>query len=89
MDEAQHQGRIRSFPHEKNNWASFIYVDVSDLDLDEIRNFLVTELEVEPTEDVHVSLSRTVSLRLVCSTGFLSTQTVSGILFFINCYDVL
>jgi len=63
LDEAQHQGRIRSFPHEKNNWASFIYVDVSDLDLDEIRNFLVTELEVEPTEDVHVSLSRTVSLR--------------------------
>jgi hypothetical protein len=63
LDQAQYQGRVRSFPHEKNNWASFIYVDVSDLELDEIRNFLLTEIEVELTEDVHVSLSRTVSLR--------------------------
>lgn len=63
LDEAQFKGRIRSFPHEKNNWASFIYVDVSDLELDEIRNFLLTELEVEPTDDAHVSLSRTVSLK--------------------------
>lgn len=63
LDQAQFQGRIRSFPHEKNNWASFIYIDVSDLELDEIRNFLLNELEVEPTEDAHVSLSRTVSLR--------------------------
>jgi hypothetical protein len=35
------QGRVRSFPHEKNNWASFLYIDVSDLDLDDVRNFLV------------------------------------------------
>jgi len=35
------QGRVRSFPHEKNNWASFVYIDVSDLDLDDVRNFLV------------------------------------------------
>jgi len=60
---ALHKGRIRSFPHEKNNWASYVYVDVSDLELDEVRSFLVKELELEPTEDSHVSLSRTVSLR--------------------------
>jgi hypothetical protein len=35
------QGRVRSFPHEKNNWASFVYIDVSDIDLDDVRNFLV------------------------------------------------
>jgi len=60
---ALHKGRVRSFPHEKNNWASYIYIDVSDLELDEVRSFLVRELEIEPTEDSHVSLSRTVSLR--------------------------
>ncbi|XP_023345811.1 U6 snRNA phosphodiesterase [Eurytemora carolleeae] len=58
-----HKGRVRSFPHEKNNWASFIYIDVSDLELDEVRSWLVKELDLEPTEDTHVSLSRTVSLR--------------------------
>ena len=42
LDQAQFQGRIRSFPHEKNNWASFIYIDVSDLELDEIRNDVET-----------------------------------------------
>jgi len=64
LDQAQYQGRIRSFPHEKNNWASFFYIDASDLDLDDIRKFLLEELDmVEPTEDAHVSLSRTVSLR--------------------------
>eukprot|EP00088_Acartia_fossae_P047691 TRINITY_DN5177_c1_g1_i2.p1 TRINITY_DN5177_c1_g1~~TRINITY_DN5177_c1_g1_i2.p1 ORF type:complete len:320 (+),score=93.02 TRINITY_DN5177_c1_g1_i2:111-1070(+) len=63
LDQAQFNGRIRSFPHEKNNWASFIYIDVSDLDLDEVRNMLMSEMEVEATEDAHVSLSRTVSLR--------------------------
>lgn len=60
---ALHKGRIRSFPHEKNSWASFLYIDVSDLELDEVRNFLLRELELEPTEDTHVSLSKTVSLR--------------------------
>jgi len=63
LDQWVHGGRLRSFPHEKNNWASFVYIDVSDLDLDDVRTFILKELELEPTEDTHVSLSRTVSLR--------------------------
>ena len=55
---------MRSFKHEANNWASYVYIDMSDLDeLDEVRNFLLGQLELEPTEDTHISLSRTVSLR--------------------------
>lgn len=61
---ALHGGRVRSFKHEANNWASYVYIDMSDLDeLDEVRNFLLGQLELEPTEDTHISLSRTVSLR--------------------------
>jgi len=60
---ALHGGRVRTFKHEKNNWASYVYIDVSDIDLEEVRNFLLTQLELEPTDDAHISLSRTVSLR--------------------------
>lgn len=58
-----HGGRVRTFKHEKNNWASYVYIDVSDIDLEEVRNFLLRHLELEPTDDTHISLSRTVSLR--------------------------
>jgi len=62
--DSKHMGRIRTFPHEKNSWASFVYVDVSDLELDDVRNFLMQELDdLNPTEDSHVSLSKTHSLR--------------------------
>jgi hypothetical protein len=48
------QGRVRSFPHEKNNWASFVYIDVSDIDLDDVRNFLVKVKTIWKVQDVFI-----------------------------------
>jgi hypothetical protein len=48
------QGRVRSFPHEKNNWASFVYIDVSDIDLDDVRNFLVKVKTIRRVQDVFI-----------------------------------
>lgn len=62
-DPSLHEGRVRSFSHEKNNWASYVYIDLQDCDLDEARNFLTSELELEPIEKKHLSISRVVSLR--------------------------
>lgn len=62
-DPALHDGRIRSFIHEKNNWASYVYIDLQDCELDEAKNFIVKELVLEPIAHHHLSISRVVSLR--------------------------
>jgi len=62
-DPALHDGRIRAFGHEKNNWASYIYIDLQDCELDEAKNFIVKELDLESIEHHHLSISRVVSLR--------------------------
>jgi len=62
-DPSLHDGRIRGFAHEKNNWASYVYIDLQDCELDEAKNFLVKELVLEPIEHHHLSISRVVSLR--------------------------
>jgi len=62
-DPALHDGRIRAFGHEKNNWASYVYIDLQDCELDEAKNFIVKELDLEPIDHHHLSISRVVSLR--------------------------
>ena len=34
-DPTLHEGRIRSFSHEKNNWATYVYVNLQDCELGE------------------------------------------------------
>jgi len=58
-----HGGRVRSFGHEKNNWATYIYVDFQDSDFDDIKELIVRELDLEPINNYHLSISRVVSLR--------------------------
>lgn len=36
----------RSFPHEKNNWASYVYIHVGDCDLGEVQEMLAKETKV-------------------------------------------
>ena len=62
-DPTLHQGRIRAFGHEPNNWASYVYIDLQDCELDEAKNFIVKELDLEPIDHHHLSISRVVSLR--------------------------
>ncbi|XP_037950839.1 U6 snRNA phosphodiesterase isoform X2 [Teleopsis dalmanni] len=67
IDEPEkHDGRIRNFKHERGNWATYIYVPVNSSLLDEVQQqlqFAFKSLELQTTNDLHISLSRTVVLQ--------------------------
>ena len=62
-DPTLHGGRIRSFLHEPNNWATYVYVDLQDCELDEAKNLIMKELDLEPIDHHHLSVSRVISFR--------------------------
>ena len=62
-DPTLHGGRIRSFGHERNNWATYVYVDLQHCELDAVKDFIVKELDLEPIDHHHLSISRVVSFR--------------------------
>lgn len=64
-----HGGRIRSFKHERGNWATFVYVpaltcaeQLKDFQLEAIER-LAPQIELQSTESLHLSLSKTVVLQ--------------------------
>ncbi|TDG46822.1 hypothetical protein AWZ03_006706 [Drosophila navojoa] len=64
-----HGGRIRSFKHERGNWATFVYVpafacaeQLEDFQLEAIKR-LAPHLGLQPNESLHLSLSKTVVLQ--------------------------
>ncbi|XP_017103463.2 U6 snRNA phosphodiesterase 1 isoform X1 [Drosophila bipectinata] len=68
-DPAQHGGRIRSFKHERGNWATYIYVPAGACE-EQLEDFqaeamakLAPEVELTANESLHLSLSRTVVLQ--------------------------
>lgn len=72
-DPQQHQGRLRSFPHERGNWASILYIPLhlgiygpsfSSLVSSLVSTCRQHNLSLTPSADLHVSLSRTLVLQL-------------------------
>ncbi|XP_018021392.1 U6 snRNA phosphodiesterase 1 [Hyalella azteca] len=79
-DASKHQGRVRSFPHDVGNWASIVYLPLNEdtssgvgITSYETLQALVTEavsicqrqsLCLTPSTDFHISLSRTLLLRI-------------------------
>lgn len=68
-DSSLHGGRIRSFKHERGNWATYVYVPyhpVEEFDefLDELLSVVKTHgVALTPQEEFHISLSQTVVLK--------------------------
>uniref|UniRef100_A0A182MBL8 U6 snRNA phosphodiesterase n=1 Tax=Anopheles culicifacies TaxID=139723 RepID=A0A182MBL8_9DIPT len=69
-DTSKHQGRIRSFPHERGIWASYVFIDYSDSDgwielQNECKDKLndVAALDFVPIERMHLSLTKTFTIR--------------------------
>ncbi|BFZ19167.1 hypothetical protein BsWGS_22205 [Bradybaena similaris] len=66
-DPAQHDNRVRSFPHLEGNWATHVYIPVVKTDqfvkfVEELLAMLMPPtFQAQP--DFHVSLSRTVTIR--------------------------
>ncbi|XP_055641696.1 U6 snRNA phosphodiesterase 1 [Toxorhynchites rutilus septentrionalis] len=69
-DTSRHQGRIRSFPHERGIWASYVYVDYNDIDaFSNLQLEIITKaandlnLELNRVDNMHMSLTKTFVLR--------------------------
>lgn len=70
-DPSLHKGRIRSFPHVKGNWATYVYVSgmeglLSDFELlqkDIHLKCTDVSIPLERIEDPHLSLSRVVTIK--------------------------
>lgn len=68
-DSSLHGGRIRSFKHERGNWATYVYLPYHPVEefgefLDELLSVVKTQgVVLTPQEEFHISLSQTVVLR--------------------------
>lgn len=67
-DAQLHQGRQRSFPHVPGNWATYVFVEVSIFEevaslISDLLDCLPKEIMVEPSQSLHISLSKTVTLQ--------------------------
>ncbi|PNF43255.1 U6 snRNA phosphodiesterase [Cryptotermes secundus] len=64
----EHDGRIRSFPHERGNWSTYVYIPfepgpaVSSF-VDVVLECCKTTVVLKPVDEHHISLTRTVVLR--------------------------
>lgn len=68
-DSSLHSGRIRSFKHERGNWATYVYLPYNPVEeFTDILEKLVSisksrGIDLMPQEEFHLSLSQTVVLR--------------------------
>ncbi|XP_014250720.1 U6 snRNA phosphodiesterase [Cimex lectularius] len=63
-DPEKHDGRVRSYPHQRGNWNSLVYIPYQrnppfDLLCDQIIEFCEPEIELKRVEEPHISLTRT------------------------------
>ncbi|XP_066155114.1 U6 snRNA phosphodiesterase 1 isoform X2 [Euwallacea fornicatus] len=77
-DPALHEGRLRSFAHERGNWATFVYIPFEAkpglLELcSYIKETMPSHLEVKISEDFHISLTKTVVLKYHWITPFMQS----------------
>ncbi|KAL3275219.1 hypothetical protein HHI36_019988 [Cryptolaemus montrouzieri] len=74
---SEHQGRVRSFQHERGNWATFIYIPYqSHYQFNHIIDWIidfVPEVSLNKVEDFHISLTRTVILKYHWIFPFMNT----------------
>ncbi|KAL4707712.1 hypothetical protein ACJJTC_014893 [Scirpophaga incertulas] len=87
-DSFKHEGRIRSFPHIRGNWASFVYIKYPN---EEILLNVITKIEevfyetvndlCHRCDDFHISLSKTFILQYHLISSFTNSlkEKLSGI----------
>ncbi|XP_044269184.1 U6 snRNA phosphodiesterase [Tribolium madens] len=96
-DPGLHEGRLRSFPHERGNWATYVYIPyeaneglqrlISRIaDLSQVEN-----IELKFFDSFHLSLTRTVVLRHHLIEPFVNTirENISHFNKFIVMFDSL
>ncbi|XP_053606327.1 U6 snRNA phosphodiesterase 1 [Plodia interpunctella] len=89
---AVHGGRKRSFPHERGNWASFIYVKYPDEEflhnwIEKLREEVsCVEATCEQCDNIHISLSKTFILKYHLINPF--TSSLQEVLGSIECFEL-
>ncbi|CAL1280302.1 unnamed protein product [Larinioides sclopetarius] len=68
-DPSMHSGKIRSFPHERGIWATYVFIEYNPEPafyemIDNLRKIASSHgIELQIPEDFHISLTRTLKLR--------------------------
>lgn len=66
-DPSLHQGRIRSFKHERGNWATYVFIAVPPILVDDLLDACLTyfknKYDFKAATHLHISLSKTVVLQ--------------------------
>ncbi|KAL1518170.1 hypothetical protein ABEB36_001832 [Hypothenemus hampei] len=93
-----HDGRIRSFPHERGNWATFVYIPFDmTIGIEELCTYIKSSIpkamDLRICEDFHLSLTRTVILKHHWIESFVATirQYLNGFkkfFIFVDCIQV-
>ncbi|XP_062553889.1 U6 snRNA phosphodiesterase 1 [Armigeres subalbatus] len=77
-DPSKHQGRVRSFAHERGIWASYVFIDYNDIDaFEDLQKQLIKramendmKLDLNRVDNLHLSLTKTFVLRHHNIAGF-------------------
>ena len=75
-DPSLHDHRVRSFPHVRGNWATYIFIQPKDIDFNQIQQELLEffklklNLDVKPIENPHLSVSKVVTLQHIWIKDF-------------------
>ncbi|KAI4472058.1 hypothetical protein MML48_1g03947 [Holotrichia oblita] len=94
-DSSLHDGRIRSFKHERGNWASYVYIPYENNDdIEAVVNNICDKLRAyafKPINDFHISLTKVVILRHHWITSFVTSikENLTNINRFILMFDNL
>lgn len=76
-DSLKHDGRIRSFKHERGNWATYVCIPVNANILEDIQDICVSHFEenfnVKASSEMHISLTKTIVLQYHFIESFVET----------------
>ncbi|XP_038067707.1 U6 snRNA phosphodiesterase-like [Patiria miniata] len=89
-----HDGRVRSFEHVAGNWATYVYIPVDLTDrlqtvMEDLLGSLPSSVDMTPVPDLHISISRTVTLQYQWIDPFVDSinQQVASVDAFHYCFD--
>ncbi|XP_033625830.1 U6 snRNA phosphodiesterase-like [Asterias rubens] len=91
---SSHGGRIRSFEHVAGNWATLVYIPVElteqlKIIMEDLLSMMPSSVDMEPVPDLHISLSRTVTLQYQWIDPFVDSirQRLASFGGFTYCFD--
>ncbi|KAF2898874.1 hypothetical protein ILUMI_07302 [Ignelater luminosus] len=97
-DPSHHGGRIRSFPHERGNWVTYVYIPYEPTDtlLSDIITRIINTLpylNMQAINDFHISLTKTIILKHHWINSFIEsirikTQMIKKFIIMFNTLNV-